>query len=271
MRGYLNFRKSTLFIFIAFITVSCNNTSSKIKISDLRCEYRTNPLGIDNTSPRLSWKLVEEKQTRGQKNESPWSESSTFSMGILNEEEWKGEWIYKEDQKKTEHNWYRKNFTLSEEATSAFVHVGSFGYHELYVNGEKITENVMKPVSSFMKKRIPYLTYDVSDQLRKGDNVIAIWHAAGWARLNRTSEYRNPPFVFKAQAEINAVVYDATALNKKHPEVEVEIAMNSQRSIKVKTRYNRITAKLSAQMVEPQVKFKEVRPIGIKDNGDGMS
>ena len=259
-------------------------------------------------------------------NESPWSESSTFSMGILNEEEWKGEWIYKEDQKKTEHNWYRKNFTLSEEATSAFVHVGSFGYHELYVNGEKITENVMKPVSSFMKKRIPYLTYDVSDQLRKGDNVIAIWHAAGWARLNRTSEYRNPPFVFKAQAEIatvsnqislssdtswkckksysqyygkwdvvnfggeiiddskreddwnmvdyddskwvNAVVYDATALNKKHPEVEVEIAMNSQRSIKVKTRYNRITAKLSAQMVEPQVKFKEVRPIGIKDNGD---
>ncbi len=55
-----------------------------------------------------------------------------------------------------------------------------------------------------MKKRIPYLTYDISDKLKKGDNVIAVWHAAGWARWRRISEYRNIPFVFKAQAEILA-------------------------------------------------------------------
>ena len=53
-----------------------------------------------------------------------------------------------------------------------------------------------------MKKRIPYLTYDISDNLKKGDNVIAIWHASGWARWTRIREYRNVPFVFKAQAEI---------------------------------------------------------------------
>ena len=125
-------------------------------------------------------------------------------MGLLKQSDWKGDWILKSDQKKTDHNWYRKNVTLSEDATSAFVFVGSFGYHELYVNGEKITENVMNPVSSYMKKRIPYLTYDVSDKLKKGDNVIAIWHAAGWARWRRIREYRNIPFVFKAQAEIVA-------------------------------------------------------------------
>ena len=29
-----------------------------LTIQDLTCEYRTNPLGIDVTAPRLSWKLV---------------------------------------------------------------------------------------------------------------------------------------------------------------------------------------------------------------------
>ena len=51
--------------------------------------------------------------------------------------------------------------------TSAFVYVGSFGYHELYVNGQKVTDNVMNPVSSYMKKRIPYLTYDIANTLKK--------------------------------------------------------------------------------------------------------
>ncbi len=29
-----------------------------VRVEDLRCEYRTNPLGIDVTAPRLSWRLV---------------------------------------------------------------------------------------------------------------------------------------------------------------------------------------------------------------------
>ena len=29
-----------------------------LTIDNLTCEYRTNPLGIDVTAPRLSWKLV---------------------------------------------------------------------------------------------------------------------------------------------------------------------------------------------------------------------
>ena len=30
---------------------------AKIEVSSLRCEYMDNPLGIDNSSPQLSWKL----------------------------------------------------------------------------------------------------------------------------------------------------------------------------------------------------------------------
>ncbi|TBN02920.1 hypothetical protein EYD45_10210 [Hyunsoonleella flava] len=365
---------------------SCKETT--VDVEDLRCEYRVNPLGIDNTAPRLSWKLTQENPVRGQKQTayqilvasslenlesntgdtwdsgkvnsdqsvnttykgaklasakqyfwkvkiwdkegtaSKWSEPAQFSMGLLQQSDWKGNWILKSDQKKTDHNWYRKNFELKEDAESAFVFVGSFGYHELYVNGEKITENVMNPVSSYMKKRIPYLTYDISDKLKKGDNVIAVWHAAGWSRWRRIREYRLIPFVFKAQAEIvaggekitlktdttwktkssytsyygdwdilrfggeiiddskreddwntpayddsnwmNASVYDHKVLNAEIPEGNnVAFAINSSKNRETRALYSPIKAELSAQMVEPQVKFKEIKAIAIDKNNDG--
>ena len=375
------------FMLLLFCMVSCRGEQSNIQVVDLRCEYLTNPLGIGNVNPRLSWKLIDPQHVRGQEqtafrvlvassllnledgkadlwdsgkmesnqsvncmyagdelkagqeyywkvmvwdasnNPSTWSEAAKFTIGLLTAEDWKGDWIYKDDQVKTDHNWYRKSFKLSERASSALVYVGSFGYHELYVNGEKVTDNVMNPVTSFMKKRIPYLTYDISDKLKKGDNVIAVWHAAGWARWHRLPEYRNPPFVFKAQAEIktgsinitlrtdttwkckkshseyygrwdildfggetiddrkreddwntvdyddsswaNAVVYDADELNAKHKEQELSITINSRKQKKVKARFNKITAELSPQMVEPQVKYELVTPKSVEKKQDG--
>lgn len=380
-------QRSLIFIFLLFGMVSWNSKKNNLQVVDLKCEYRTNPLGIGNVNPRLSWKLLDPQDIRGQKqtavqilvasslrnlkegkadlwdsgkmnsnqsvnyiykgdelkagqecfwkvkvwdasnNPSAWSDAAKFTIGLLTAEDWKGDWIYKTDQKKTDHNWYRKSFKLSKKASSALVYVGSFGYHELYVNGEKVTDNVMNPINSYLKKRIPYLTYDISDKLKKGDNVIAIWHAAGWARWNRLPEYRNPPFVFKAQAEIktasknltlitdktwkckksnseyyggwdildfggetiddrkrednwntvdyddsnwaNAVVYDADELNATHKEQEVTITLNSRKHKKVKARFNKITAELSPQMVEPQVKYELVTPKSVKDNQDG--
>ncbi|WP_298495924.1 family 78 glycoside hydrolase catalytic domain [uncultured Algibacter sp.] len=368
---------------------SCKpNNSEILEVNDLRCEYRINPLGIDNNSPRLSWKLIDLYQKRGQKqtafqilvasslenlnnhigdvwdsgkvetnqsvnntflgnelesakqyfwkvkvwdkdgNASSWSEPAKISMGLLQQSDWKGDWILKSDQKKTDHNWYRKNFELKEKAESAFVFVGSFGYHELYVNGEKVTENVMNPVSSYMKKRVPYLTYDISDKLKKGDNVIAVWHAAGWSRWRRIREYRNIPFVFKAQAEIqteneqitlstdetwktkkshseyygdwdilrfggetiddrkrednwntsdyddtnwkHAVFYNHEALNAKIAKGNnINLAINSKKDRKVRALYSPIKATLSAQMVEPQVRYKEIKAVAIDKNNDG--
>ena len=377
-----------LILSVLFNLLSFKRTLNGVEVNDLRCEYRLNPLGIDNTIPRLSWILSQENFTRGQKqtayqilvassldnlesnkvdvwnsgkvdsnqsvnityagkelqsakqyfwkvkvwdkdsDASNWSEPAKFSMGLLKQSDWKGDWILKSDQKKTDHNWYRKNVMLSDKASSAFVFVGSFGYHELYVNGEKITENVMNPVSTYMKKRIAYLTYDISDKLKKGDNVIAIWHAAGWSRWRRIREYRNIPFVFKAQAEIvaggkqitlktdtswktkksyteyygdwdilhfggetiddrkreddwntpeyddsnwmNASLYNHEELNAKIPEGNnISFALNSRKNREVRAIYTPIKAKLSAQMVEPQIKFKEIKAIGVDKNGDG--
>ena len=348
--------KTCLISVILFLT---SITSFAVIIpTELRCEYRINPLGIDNINPRLSWKIADSDHTRGQKQTacqvlvatsiknlnndkgdlwdtkvkydsksvnniyegkplashqtcfwkvrirdvsgkwSDWSPNAIFTIGLLKQSDWKGDWIYKADQLKTDHNWYRKNFKLSDAPISGLVYVGSFGYHELYVNGEKVTDNVMNPVSSYMKKRIPYLTYDISDKLKKGDNVIAVWHAAGWARWTRIREYRNPPFAFKAQVEIEAAGKPITLVSdkswkckKSHSEYigdwdilnfggelinarrlepdwcTAEYDDSSWANASVWT-YS-VPARLSAQMVEPQVRYETVTPRSVTTNDNG--
>jgi len=187
-----------------------------------------------------------------------------------------------------------------------------------------VTDDVMNPVSSYMKTRIPYLTYDIKDKLKIGKNVIAIWHAAGWTRWHRIPEYRNPPFIFKAQADIKTrdnlitLATDTTWKCKKsdseyygtwdildfggekidarrkdpnwnkadyddsewlHASIYKENGQNADstftiiedKPIKAKNlnKGGRVTAKLSAQMVEPQVKYELVSPTEVSKNDDG--
>jgi len=67
-----------IFIFIMLLAVVSGCAVKKVKpekttasedairIKDLRCEYLTNPLGIDETIPRLSWKLTSDQRNQKQ-------------------------------------------------------------------------------------------------------------------------------------------------------------------------------------------------------------
>lgn len=46
--------------------VGCSS-SKPLRVADLRCEYLTDPLGIDTTAPRLSWRVEGDLSHRGQK------------------------------------------------------------------------------------------------------------------------------------------------------------------------------------------------------------
>jgi len=56
--------------FIIFLSTACNrqapeNNLAEVKVTNLKCEYLENPLGIDEPNPRLSWTL--ESDENGQK------------------------------------------------------------------------------------------------------------------------------------------------------------------------------------------------------------
>src|SRR6476620_927755 len=57
--------------FLIATVLSLSAHGATLKPTNLRCEYRTNPLGIDSPKPRLSWLLVSDKpEERGQKQTS---------------------------------------------------------------------------------------------------------------------------------------------------------------------------------------------------------
>ncbi|MFC1650870.1 family 78 glycoside hydrolase catalytic domain [Candidatus Latescibacterota bacterium] len=62
-------RNYPIFVFflliLLIVTAGCGGGSSEVTIHSLKCEYLENPLGIDVTSPRLSWALASAE--RGQK------------------------------------------------------------------------------------------------------------------------------------------------------------------------------------------------------------
>jgi alpha-L-rhamnosidase len=118
------------------------------------------------------------------KKPSAWSATARFSMGLLHSNDWTGPWIAHPTAPKEQHIWYRKNFSLKEKPVLAFIYVSSVGYHELYVNGQRVDSRVLAPTLTRLDKRVFYVTYDITHVLQTGENCIAIWTGAGWARYD---------------------------------------------------------------------------------------
>lgn len=118
------------------------------------------------------------------KKRSRWSDIAHFSMGLLNAEDWTVPWITHPDAPDEKHIWYRNNIHLDGLLPSAFIYVASLGYHELYVNGEKVDDRILAPALTRLDKRVHYVTYDIHTMLKPGKNTIALWYGPGWSRYD---------------------------------------------------------------------------------------
>lgn len=114
---------------------------------------------------------------------SPWSGPAFFSVGPLSASEWQGEWIGADWMKNNEGPlpWLRKTVTLEKVPATATAYVCALGYFELYVNGRKVSDDVLTPAVSDYGKRGLYLTYDITKRLVKGKNCIGLWLGRGWS------------------------------------------------------------------------------------------
>ncbi|HWB54111.1 MAG TPA: glycoside hydrolase family 78 protein [Tepidisphaeraceae bacterium] len=108
-----------------------------------------------------------------------WSKPAQWSMGLLQPPDWTGHWIGKDEKSvaKDRHlpaRWLRKEFSTNKKIRRATVHFAGLGWSELYINGQKIGDAVLSPALSDYTKRVYYLTYDATDALRRGPNVLGV-------------------------------------------------------------------------------------------------
>lgn len=218
---------------------SFGKKNSRLKITNLRCEMLTNPLGIDVTHPRLSWEIYGnqrgilqnayqiivsssmQKLNKGEGDlwnsgkvesdqsvnvsysgkrlqssiqcywkiriwtnhgDSTWSQPEYWSMGLLQESDWKTKWIgldrsFPWDSAHTRFSrlsarYFRKEFDAAKEIKRAVVYVTGLGFYQLYINGKRIGEQVLTPAPTDYTKSVLYNTYNVTNEIRKGENVI---------------------------------------------------------------------------------------------------
>lgn len=119
-------------------------------------------------------------------NPGVWSDAAIFEMGLLEDDEWKGVWIAAKGDISAP--LLRKEFTVDRETKLARAYISGIGYYEMYINGEKVGDHVLDPGTTFynndtefdLHARVLYVTHDVTEYLKIGQNAVGVMLANGW-------------------------------------------------------------------------------------------
>ncbi|CAG5006275.1 Alpha-L-rhamnosidase [Dyadobacter sp. CECT 9275] len=140
--------------------------------------------------------------------QSGWSDTQHFTTGIFTEGDWKNAlWIGYEDMPDTERvvpfvhgkmkagnsriiknaisPLLRKEFKVSKKVQKALLFISGLGHYEASINGGKIGKAFLSPGWTSYDKTILYNTYDISGQLREGNNTIGVILGNGFYNISQ--------------------------------------------------------------------------------------
>ncbi|MDZ7608311.1 MAG: family 78 glycoside hydrolase catalytic domain [Cyclobacteriaceae bacterium] len=176
----------------------------------IRVQYKGKPL----VSGQECWWQVRVWDKDG--NPTAWSEPGFWRMGLLDKSDWKAKWIGAPWQGEealpkpagapSAHPeefgppapMLRKVVSITKEIQKATAFVTGLGYFEFYVNGEKVSDDVLVPnqtnygkrpnietsyinlSDNFRKYKVMYLAYDITEKLNNGENAIGVMLGNGF-------------------------------------------------------------------------------------------
>ncbi len=222
-----------------------------MKVVQLRCEYLQQPLGLDETQPRLSWTMDSERrgarqmawrvgvatsaarlaagqfdlwdsgrvpgersthivyegvplQSRmrcvwnvtiwdelGQETTSP---AACWTMGLLSPDDWQAQWItahpavFANDPAAVSATplqggtvpLFRKSISLAHSPSRGTLYVSARGLIDARINGTPVSPDRLVPEWTDYHRRLHYRTYDVTQLLTRGENVLGMQLGDGW-------------------------------------------------------------------------------------------
>jgi alpha-L-rhamnosidase len=213
----------------------------------LTTEQRTEPLGLGDARPRLSWKLRSERRgaaqtayritatvlgrliwdtgrrksdesllvpwdgpvlqsaTRYHWNVEVWDETGAvsgaaqtwFETGLLHRDDWTAVWIGRDpvnlplvdpptDEERSFPDpaaaplYLRHSFHVCAQPVRARLYATARGVYEPGLNGQRVGDLELAPGWTEYRHRLQYQTYDVTEQVRAGSNVVSAIVADGW-------------------------------------------------------------------------------------------
>jgi alpha-L-rhamnosidase len=136
-------------------------------------------------------------------NSSKYSKTAKWEMGLLNPRLWRADWISaprlfdwsKRDQQRKQiakdappereepAPIFRKEFIIDGKAKSARAYISGLGYYELYINGQKVGNNILDPAFTAYDKNVLYVTHDITEYLNDSLNAVGVMLGNGWYNM----------------------------------------------------------------------------------------
>lgn len=115
---------------------------------------------------------------------SPWSAPATFEMGLLEPTDWSGQWISLPIEGEYPlcgpATYLRRRFEIDRPVHRARLYITARGWSQPWLNGQRIGQDLLTPGWTDYRIRIRYQTYDVTEHLRAGANVLGAILGDGW-------------------------------------------------------------------------------------------
>jgi alpha-L-rhamnosidase len=121
---------------------------------------------------------------------SGWSMEANWSMGLLNFSDWNGKFIGLDVGHQTGNKYdslylpparyLRKSFNIQKKIKKATAYTTALGLYELRLNGSKVGAYYFLPGWTDYNKRVYYQTFDITKDLKVGENVVGAIVADGW-------------------------------------------------------------------------------------------
>jgi alpha-L-rhamnosidase len=244
--GMQNIIKTGAVFILAYLVTAAAASGASLNPTALKCEYLTDPLGIDERAPRLSWWVESSRRAEEQTayqvlvasttemlkpgaadlwdsgkvasddtiaivyhgkplvsgercywtvrvwdkdgKASGWSRRAVWAMGLLEQSDWKGEWIGYDGFRKPSSDklflppppYLRKTFAIRKSIRRATLYVTALGLASVHLNGHLVSEDHFTPGWTDYTKRVPYRTYDVTRSVRQGENALGVILGDGW-------------------------------------------------------------------------------------------
>ena len=116
------------------------------------------------------------------------SEVASFETGMMDQRNWKGSWITDTyDYNLKPAPYFRKTFAPEKKVVSARAYIAVAGLYEFYINGEKVGNHRLDPMYTRFDRRTLYVTYDVAQNLKSGENALGVLLGNGWYNHQSTA------------------------------------------------------------------------------------
>lgn len=123
---------------------------------------------------RYFWKVRVWGETESAESETAWFETAKL------DEAWQAAWITPDWQDNQLHPILYQTFELPARVVMARAYICGLGLYHLELNGKKVGDEYFTPYCNAYDQWIQYQTFDITDQLTVGPNLISVMLGNGW-------------------------------------------------------------------------------------------